>query len=374
MMTSKSASKIERLKADWPDNIAVQCFNPEYFATLSEDHKARLLKCLSSGIENPDSEMGCYACQPSDYDDFKPFFSKVLARHHRVSEDAQHVSDWRIESVGGLPGDRILDVGRLGLPALSMRIRTARNLKDFPLPGSMTKEDRIRLEQKMMAAFEMLIEMPDYGGRYYSLTPGNPCFIDDGTYDELVNAHIMFKNMDADRYLTAAGIAADWPFGRGCYVSADNRVIIWVGEEDHLRIMCMQRGTVLNEVFDRLKSTLDVVEGIDDLEFAYSANYGVVTSCPTNLGTGMRASLHIALPNLTVDGTDIRLKAIAKPLGLSVRGVGGEHTPIGSGGTVDISPKARFCVTEAEIVAGLYKGIELLAAEESKGTTGITPS
>ena len=81
----------------------------------------------------------------------------------------------------------------------------------------------------------------------------------------------------------------------------------------------------------------------------------------------MRASLHIALPNLTADGTDARAKAIAKPLGLSVRGIGGEHTAIGADGTVDISPRARYCITEAEIIASLFKGIALLMAEESKG-------
>ncbi len=360
-------SKIAKLKAEWPKNIALQCFDPDYFASLTEDDRARLLKCMNSGIVNPDSEMGCYACQPSDYDDFKPFFSKVLARYHKVPEDARHENDWSLDSVEGLPENHVLDVGSFGLHDLSMRIRTARNLKDFPLPGSMTSDDRVRLEQKMMAAFNTLIAMPEYGGRYYSLTPGNPCFIDDQQYKQLVDAHIMFKNMDNDRYLTAAGIASDWPFGRGCYVSANKESIVWVGEEDHLRIMCMQRGTVLNAVFDRLKATLDLVEGIDGLDFAYSPNYGVVTSCPTNLGTGMRASVHIALPNVTAEGTDARAKAIAAPLGLSVRGLGGEHTPIGADGTVDISPRARFCITEAEIVARLYKGIEQLMAEEAGG-------
>jgi len=365
-MISDQVEKIIALQAQWPDNIALSCFDPAYFSTLSEDQQARLMKCLNSGIENPDSEMGCYACQPSDYDDFKPFFSKVLARYHKVSETARQVNNWNFKGVDGLPEDGVLDIARLGLPALSMRVRTGRNLKDFPLPGSMTRLDRIRLEEKMMAAFEVLIAMPDYGGRYYSLTPENPCFIDDATYNDLVNAHIMYKNMDSDRYLTAAGIAADWPYGRGCYVSDDKGFIVWVGEEDHLRIMCMQNGTVLNEVFDRLKSALDVVENIEGLEFAYSADYGVITSCPTNLGTGMRASLHIALPKLTADGTDTKAKAIAKPLGLSVRGIGGEHTPVGADGTVDISPSARFCITEAEIITALYKGIALLKTEESK--------
>lgn len=364
MVTDDPVAKIEALKADWPNNIAVQCFDPAYFATLADNDKARLLKCLNSGIENPDSEMGCYACQPSDYDDFKPFFARVLARYHNVPEDACHVNDWSLEGVDGLPADGVLDIAKLRLPALSMRVRVGRNLKGFPLPAAMTKGDRIRLEDKMMAAFQKLIAMPDYSGRYLSLTPGHPCFIDDETYRDLVDRHFMFKTMDADRYLVSAGIAADWPYGRGCYISADEGFIIWVGEEDHLRIMCMQHGTALNEVFDRLKSALDAVAGIEGLDFATSADYGIVTSCPTNLGTGMRASVHIALPKLTSDGTDKRAKAIAKPLGLSVRGIGGEHTPIGSDGTVDISPSARFCITEAEIIAALYKGLALLKVEE----------
>ena len=111
---------------------------------------------------------------------------------------------------------------------------------------------------------------------------------------------------------------------------------------------------------------LDVVNGIDGLEFAISPDYGVVTSCPTNLGTGMRASLHIALPGLTADGTDAKAKAIAKPLGLSVRGLGGEHTPIGADGTVDISPSARFCIKESEIITALYLGISSLKAAEDE--------
>ena len=135
-----------------------------------------------------------------------------------------------------------------------------------------------------------------------------------------------------------------------------------------MRIMCMEKGSKLNTVFDRLKNALDVVNGIEGLEFAISRDYGVVTSCPTNLGTGMRASLHIQLPNLTADGTDANAKEIAKPLGLSVRGLGGEHTPIGADGTVDISPSARFCITEAQIITALYKGIaKLKQAEDSQG-------
>merc|ERR1719473_981993 len=169
----------------------------------------------------------------------------------------------------------------------------------------------------MSEAFNVLIKMPEYGGQYYSLTPGHPNHIDDAKYQELVKAHIMFKDMAADSFLETAGISSSWPYGRGCYVSEDKGFIIWVGEEDHLRIMCMKKGTVLNDVFDRLKTALDTVESIPGLKFAYSPEYGVVTSCPTNLGTGMRASVHLKIPNLTRGGSDATAKKLLKPLGLS---------------------------------------------------------
>jgi hypothetical protein len=264
-----------------------------------------LLQVCRSGIENPDSSMGCYAMQPSDYDRFKPFFSKVLADYHNVAADAKHINNWNLVKVPGLPEDGVLDLTKLGLGALSMRVRVGRNLAEFPLPGAMTKEDRILLEQKMCQAFEQLQAMPEYGGGYHSLTEGHANFIDQAAYQKLVDEHVMFKNMANDSYLVTAGIARDWPFGRGCYVSADRGFIIWVGEEDHLRIMCMQTGTVLNEVFDRLRKALDVINNI--LTFATSPDYGCVTSCPTNLGTGMRASVHIKLPKLTAGGSDAKV-------------------------------------------------------------------
>jgi creatine kinase len=164
----------------------------------------------------------------------------------------------------------------------------------------------------------------------------------------------MYKDMSIEPALKGHRVAADWPYGRGCYISADKGFIIWVGEEDHLRIMAMQKGFILNKVFDRLKAAIDMVEKMIPGGCAKSANYGVVTSCPTNLGTGMRASVHIPLPKLCADGTEEKAKEICKPLGLSVRGLGGERTPIGADGTVDISPSARFCITEAEIIGRLY--------------------
>ena len=360
--------KIKAVKISNPDNIAVAEFDFGYYNSLDLAGKKALLEIVNSGVENPDSGMGCYAMNPSDYDKYLPFMEAVIKKYHKISGPVQHVTNWELstpEIAAKLPPGGKLDLTKLGLGTTSMRVRVGRNLAAFPLPGAMTKKDRIDMENSMIEAFKKLIADPAYGGSYYSLTPGSPYEITPEFYKELVKKHIMFKDMADDSYLAAAGIASDWPYGRGVYVSADKGFIVWCGEEDHLRIMCMKKGTVLNDVFDRLKSACGVVEAAAS-KFAHSEKFGYVTSCPTNLGTGMRASLHIKCPNLTKDGTDAKPKAICKPLGLSVRGLGGEHTPIGADGTIDISPSARLMIQEAEIICALYQGIEkVLAAEKS---------
>jgi creatine kinase len=358
-------AKIAEIKKSFPNNLAIKHFDFDYFASLSASDKAELLNIVNSGIVNPDSGMGCYAMNPSDYDKYEPFFGAVIADYHKVDRSAKHVTDWSLSGVKGLPEGGVLDVTKLGLPPVSMRVRVGRNLQDFPLPGAMTKADRIAMEDKLSKAFGELKKL--FGGRYHSLTPGNADFINADEYKALVKARFMFKDMAADSYLTSAGIASDWPYGRGCYVSGDKQFIIWVGEEDHMRIMCMNKsGTIINETFERLKKCLDTVEGIEGLKFAHSDKYGYVTSCPTNLGTGMRASVLMKIPKLTAGGSQKRADATCKPLGLGVRGMGGEHTPIGADGTCDISPTARFCIKEAEIVTALYTGIRNLKAEEDK--------
>ncbi|KAL3790386.1 hypothetical protein ACHAWO_011601 [Cyclotella atomus] len=290
-------------------------------------------------------------------------FDKVIRDYHGdESGDKKHITFWNVD-------DADYDVKKLGQDELSMRVRVGRNLVGFNLPGEMDKDERIKFEHKMLPALDQLKEK--YGGTVYSPSPdfgdmgANPNLITNEKYQELVDAHVMFKDMDADPYLKSAGISSDWPYGRGCWQSDDKMRIIWFGEEDQLRIMCMKKGSDLLEVFTNLNEMLSTVESIDGIEFARDENYGYVTSCPSNLGTGMRASVHVKIPNLTKDGTDAKAKEVCKPLGLSVRGTGGEHTPIGADGTVDISPSARLFIKEKEIIGKLYEGIEKLMAIEN---------
>jgi protein-arginine kinase len=354
---------ITRIRQSHPGNIAVRCFDPDYFGSLNPTLQRRLLACMASGIEVPESEMGCYARFPDDYDVLRPFFSKVICCHHGANSNLRHRSDWSIPVNAGRGLE--LDVTDLGLPPLSMRMRVGRNLADMPLTSAMALNDRIALEDRMSGIFQKLQSDSEFGGTYVSLTPGHDQEVDAQEYQHLVNDHVMFKDMSADRYLVAAGIAADWPHGRGCYYSSDRSFIIWVGEEDHLRIMCMQTGTRLGLILNRLHKALEMIEAFPDVNFARSVDYGAVTTCPTNLGTGMRASVHLSLPKLTANGSDELVRKIAKPLGLAIRGLGGEHTPIGRDGTVDVSPRARLYVTEGEIASNLYDGIARLIEAEA---------
>ena len=310
---------------------------------------------------------------PEDYEVFAPFFDAVIQEYHGIEEkeNALHLNNWDLSTRRDQLADLgceaneggLLDLSKLGLEEISMRVRVGRNVSAFPLPGAMTQGDRLDLEQEMIKAFTVLIADPTFGGHYYSLTPNIKESIDEERYQELVREHVMFKDMSNDPYLNSAGISSSWPYGRGCYVSHDKQFIVWVGEEDHLRIMCMEKGTLLNTVFNRLENAERVVERQAG-PFARSVKYGYVTSCPTNLGTGMRASVHVKLPNLTRDGSDAKVKAVCKPLGLSVRGLGGEHTAIGEDGTVDISPSARLMIEEVDIICKLYQGISLLLEAE----------
>uniref|UniRef100_A0A7S3AEH5 Arginine kinase n=1 Tax=Haptolina ericina TaxID=156174 RepID=A0A7S3AEH5_9EUKA len=363
--------KVEKIRVDEPGNRCTKYLSKEYYNSLTPADRSAFWKCVRTGVDNPDSGLGCYAMKPDDYTKFKPFFGQVIGDYHKDDKSCtlKHVTDWDASGVGE---GGVLDLQKLGLEEeLSMRVRVGRNLAKFNLPGAMDKDERILFEKTMLGAFKALIGMQGYGGKVYSITPDfgadpNPNKISDADYNDLVARHVMFKDMDADPYLKSAGISSDWPYGRGCWMSDDGKKIIWFGEEDQLRIMVMKKGFLINEVFDELKTMLDVVEKIDGIEFAKDEQYGYVTSCPSNLGTGMRASVHVKVPKLTADGTDKGAKAVAGPLGLSVRGTGGEHTPIGADGTVDISPRARLFIKEAEIIQALYNGLKLLLEAEAK--------
>ena len=130
--------------------------------------------------------------------------------------------------------------------------------------------------------------------------------------------------------------------------------MIWVGEEDQLRVISIVKGVDLGAVDCSLKCLLDQIEEAG-VKFATHEVYGVITTCPTNMGTGKRQSILGRFPNLTQRGTDEeKLKKLASSLKLQARGIGGEHSQMDLEGTADISPSGRFGITEKQITENLY--------------------
>jgi creatine kinase len=357
MATDQIIKQIASIKQSDPQNLMARHFDSDYFESLDKALQQQLTKIIKTGIKNPNSSMGAYAMNPQDYDTFSQILDPMIRDYHGITDGTKiaqkHDWDTSITSCDlGAIDQRLRDV--------SMRVRVARNVSTFPLPGAMSKEQRIDFENIAAKAFVKLAKNPNFGGTYLSITPNSPYEIDADEYDRRVQAHQMFKDMSADPYLNSAGISSDWPYGRGMYISKDEDFLVWIGEEDHLRIMAMQRGGNLNNLFKRLHDGFEILSDLLP-EFAISPTYGSISSCPSNLGAGMRASLHIKLPNLTSNGSDLtRLEKETKQLNLAVRGAGGEHSGAGEGGLVDISPSARLGVTEMEIMQRLYNGVAKL--------------
>jgi hypothetical protein len=320
-----------------------------------------------SGTVELDSDVGCYLLSPANLRDLGAFFDPLIRDYHHAPARATAVIGWELSTADG---GGSCDLSAFGLAPVSMRVRVARNLETFHLPASMDRAERVAFETWMLDSLQAVIDHPDYGGRIYSLTPEvgpaarNPNLVTPTEHRALVAAGTMFQDMDRDRFMTSAGIAGDWPYGRACYVSRDRDVIVWIGEEDHLRIICMKTGTRLTEVFDRLRDLVCLIESMPGMTFARDTQFGYITSCPSNLGTGMRASLQVTLPALMRSGVDI--KAICAQCGLTVCGPGGEGTPIGAGGVLELSPMRRGFVSERDTLRQLFEGVRQLSLTASR--------
>jgi protein-arginine kinase len=199
----------------------------------------------------------------------------------------------------------------------------------------------------------------DLAGNYYPLTG-----MEESIRQQLVDDHFLF--VSGDRNLTVAGMERDWPEGRGIFHNAAKTFLVWVNEEDQLRIISMQKGGDVKGVFERLakgiKAVGDSVKAESGKDFQISPKFGYIHSCPTNLGTGMRASVHVDLPGWTKDSVDA-LKARCDGMGLQPRGTKGESGGQ-TGHTYDISNKHRLGYSEVQLVQTMIDGVNTLWKED----------
>merc|ERR1739849_62852 len=283
-----------------------------------------IAKACACAIEFDNQHCGIYAGDWDCYKDFSEIFDAIIQDYHGISPDAVHTSDMEVSKIQGN-----IDPAA---PVHSTRIRVGRSIDGFGLSPGITKEQRLGVENLMKKAFANLTG--DLAGTYYPLTGMN-----EQVRQQLVDDHFLFVSGDPN--LKVAGMERDWPEGRGIFHNKDKTFLTWVNEEDQLRIISMQKGGDVKEVFDRLargiKAVEDSVKKESGHDFMLDKRYGYIHACPTNLGTGMRASVHIDLPGWTKYSID-KLKARCEELHLQPRGTRGESGGQ-TGHTYDISNK-----------------------------------
>ena len=241
---------------------------------------------------------------------FADVFDPIITEYHGLPEGFSHTSDMDVSKIQGNIDPKA--------PVHSTRIRVGRSIDGFGLSPGITKEQRLGVETLMKSAFGKLTG--ELAGKYYPLLG-----MDEADRLKLVDDHFLF--ISGDKNLIAAGMERDWPEGRGIFHNTAKTFLTWVNEEDQLRIISMQMGGDVRAVFDRLargiKAVEDSVKAESGKDFMLDAKYGYIHSCPTNLGTGMRASVHVDLPGWTKEGLK-PLQARCEELHLQPRGTRGE--------------------------------------------------
>jgi protein-arginine kinase len=317
----------------------------EQLAPLKTRTGFTLKAALQSGLKNHDSSIGIYAGDADFYGIFSGLLDPIIHDYHGVREDFIHNPG--LEQLKLAP----MDPGKQFI--LSSRIRVARNLKGFAFPCHITSRDRSRVETLIS---ETLITMPEnLGGSYLSFTDLTP-----SQFQNLLTQKQVFPK--GDRFQDAASINRDFPSSRGIFTSRDKKFMVWVNEEDHLRIISMEYSSDISGVFNRLSL------GLDHLSlrhaFAFDKKYGFLTSCPTNIGTAMRAGVHIRLKKLEKNRP--LLEKLINRYRLQIRGTMGEKTGVDKS-VFDISNRERLGISGTQIIKNLHKGImAIIDAEKGR--------
>jgi len=308
-----------------------------------------LSKAIACAVQFDNQHCGIYAGDADSYKVFGDVFDPLIQEYHGISATSKHTSDMDASKIKGNIDPKA--------PVKSTRIRVGRSIDGFGLSPGITKEQRLGVENLMKKAFANLKD--DLSGTYFPLTGMN-----ETVRQQLVDDHFLFVSGDPN--LKVAGMERDWPEGRGIFHNKDKTFLTWVNEEDQLRNNSMETGGDVKGVFERLargiKAVGDSVKTESGKDFMLSEKYGYIHSCPTNLGTGMRASVHIDLPGWTKLGLKV-LQARCEELHLQPRGTRGE-----SGGqtgvTYDISNKHRLGYSEVELVQKMIDGVNMLYKED----------
>jgi protein arginine kinase len=225
---------------------------------------------------------------------------------------------------------------------VSSRVRLARNLRNYAFPGWAKKHERLQILEAIKPQVEALPEM-------------NDAF---SVYSQDLSA--LEKQVLVERHLISREHAAK---GVGSAVVMNRRqtLSIMINEEDHLRMQAIRAGLQLKSVFKMIDKVDSALE--ERLDYAFHAKLGYLTACPTNVGTGMRASAMVHLPALVMSEQINQVIQAVNKIGLAVRGLYGEGTEA-LGNLFQVSNQTTLGEKEDEIIARLHKVIEQIIEHE----------
>lgn len=224
---------------------------------------------------------------------------------------------------------------------ISTRIRLARNIAEYPFPCKLNIKDRTELNNIVKNAVE--------SDNKYSLQ-----FVEMKTLAGFEAASM------AERHIISPEFASD-ANGRAMLISPDEDICIMLCEEDHIRLQVMKPGFALDEAFlvaDDIDNSLN-----KKFDFAFDNRIGFLTQCPTNLGTGMRASVLLHLPCLTMNGGINRIAGLVSKLGLTMRGAFGEGSEA-IGDMYQLSNQITLGISEQAAISNLKSITLQLCAQE----------
>lgn len=227
---------------------------------------------------------------------------------------------------------------------LSSRIRLARNFEEFNFPTIFSHDEAKAIIAKM--------------GEIYKQTS----FKKFGQMEllKIDEMQPLQKRVLVEKHLISPQLAEDSPYG-ACLVTENEEVSIMINEEDHLRIQCLFPGLQLSEA---LKAANDIDDWLERyIHFAFDEERGYLTSCPTNVGTGLRASVMMHLPGLILTQQMNRIVPAISQLGLVVRGIYGEGSEA-LGNIFQISNQITLGKSEQDIVEDLQSVVSQLISQE----------
>jgi len=218
---------------------------------------------------------------------------------------------------------------------VSSRVRLARNLKNKPFPGWAKKAERIEVLKAVKSAVEHLPEMGDaFSENLEALSP-------------------LEKQVLVERHLISREHAAKG-IGSAVVMNGLQTLSFMINEEDHLRMQAICCGLQLDKVFAMINQADSELEPL--LDFAFHEKLGYLTACPTNVGTGMRASAMLHLPALVMSDQMNKIINSVNKIGLAVRGLHGEGSEA-MGNLFQVSNQTTLGEAEEQIIERLNKVI-----------------